>query len=220
VNDFYVRFINPTATDKQQVSIGRISTVLMMAVSAVFALMLTNALQAFNILLQIGAGTGLIFILRWFWWRINSYTELAGMVVSFLVALWFEVVGPLMGYTMPDGHWRLLIGVGITTAAWLAVTFMTRPETDEVLTRFYTRIGPSSFGWKPVLDRNPHIVEEKGQLPFEIMLMVTGCFTIYSALFATGYWIYGNTIPAFIATFVAVAGSAIIIRNAPKLKFK
>jgi len=220
VNDFYVRFINPTATDKQQVSIGRISTVLMMAVSAVFALMLTNALQAFNILLQIGAGTGLIFILRWFWWRINSYTELAGMVVSFLVALWFEVVGPLMGYTMPDGHWRLLIGVGITTAAWLAVTFMTRPETDEVLTRFYTRIGPSSFGWKPVLDRNPHIVEDKGQLPFEIMLMVTGCFTIYSALFATGYWIYGNTIPAFIATFVAVAGSAIIIRNAPKLKFK
>lgn len=220
VNDFYVRFINPTATDKQQVSIGRISTVLMMAVSAVFALMLTNALQAFNILLQIGAGTGLIFILRWFWWRINSYTELAGMVVSFLVALWFEVVGPLMGYTMPAGHWRLLIGVGITTAAWLAVTYMTRPETDEVLTRFYTRIGPSSFGWKPVLDRNPHIVEEKGQLPFEIMLMVTGCFTIYSALFATGYWIYGNTIPALIATTIAVVGSSIILRNAPKLKFR
>ncbi len=220
VNDFYVRFLNPQATDKQQVAIGRLSTVLMMAVSAVFALMLTNALQAFNILLQIGAGTGLIFILRWFWWRINAYTEITGMVVSFIVALWFEVLGPLMGYTMPEGHWRLLIGVGITTASWLAVTFLTRPEEDRVLKSFYEHVGPASLGWKPVLQRNPEISEEKGQLPFEIMLMVTGCFTIYAALFATGYWIYGNTIPGAIATLVAIAGSVIILKNAKKLKFR
>jgi solute:Na+ symporter, SSS family len=220
VNDFYVRFLNPQATDKQQVAIGRISTVLMMAVSAVFALMLTNALQAFNILLQIGAGTGLIFILRWFWWRINAYTEITGMVVSFIVALWFEVLGPYMGYAVPEGHWRLLIGVGITTAAWVAVTFMTRPEEDRVLKKFYEHVGPASLGWKPVLLRNPEIVEEKGQLPFEIMLMVTGCFTIYAALFATGYWIYGNTISGSIATLVAIAGSMIILKNAKKLRFR
>jgi solute:Na+ symporter, SSS family len=220
VNDFYVRFLNPQATDKQQVAIGRISTVLMMAVSAVFALMLTNALQAFNILLQIGAGTGLIFILRWFWWRINAYTEITGMVVSFIVALWFEVLGPYMGYAVPEGHWRLLIGVGITTVAWVAVTFMTRPEEDRVLKKFYEHVGPASLGWKPVLLRNPEIVEEKGQLPFEIMLMVTGCFTIYAALFATGYWIYGNTISGSIATLVAVAGSMIILKNAKKLRFR
>jgi solute:Na+ symporter, SSS family len=220
VNDFYVRFLNPKATDKQQVAIGRLSTVLMMAVSAVFALMLTNALQAFNILLQIGAGTGLIFILRWFWWRINAYTEITGMVVSFIVALWFEVLGPWMGYTMPDGHWRLLIGVGITTASWLAVTFLTRPEEDRVLKSFYEHVGPASLGWKPVLRRNPDISEEKGQLPFEIMLMVTGCFTIYAALFATGYWIYGNAIPGTIATLVAITGSVIILMNAKKLKFR
>jgi solute:Na+ symporter, SSS family len=220
VNDFYVRFLNPQATDKQQVAIGRISTVLMMAVSAVFALMLTNALQAFNILLQIGAGTGLIFILRWFWWRINAYTEITGMVVSFIVALWFEVLGPYMGYAVPEGHWRLLIGVGITTVAWVAVTFLTRPEEDRVLKKFYEHVGPASLGWKPVLLRNPEIVEEKGQLPFEIMLMVTGCFTIYAALFATGYWIYGNTISGSIATLVAIAGSMIILKNAKKLRFR
>ncbi len=220
VNDFYVRFINPQATDKQQVAIGRLSTVLMMAVSAVFALMLTNALQAFNILLQIGAGTGLIFILRWFWWRINAYTEITGMVVSFIVALWFEVLGPWMGYAVPEGHWRLLIGVGITTVAWVAVTFVTRPEEDRVLKRFYEHVGPASIGWQPVLRRNPDIVEEKGQLPFEIMLMVTGCFTIYAALFATGYWIYGNTVSGSVATLVAVAGSLVILRNAKKLRFR
>ncbi len=220
VNDFYVRFMNPQATDKQQVAVGRMSTVLMMAVSAVFALMLTNALQAFNILLQIGAGTGLIFILRWFWWRINAYTEITGMVVSFIVALWFEVLGPWMGYAMPDGHWRLLIGVGITTVAWLAVTFATRPEEDRVLKGFYEHVGPASIGWKPVLRRNPDIVEEKGQLPFEILLMVTGCFTIYAALFATGYWIYGNTVSGSVATLVAIAGSLVILRNAKKLRFR
>lgn len=220
VNDFYLRFLNPEATDKQQVAIGRLSTILIMVASAVFALMLTNALQAFNILLQIGAGTGLIFILRWFWWRINAYTEITGMVVSFMVALWFEVLGPLLGYTVPDGHWRLLIGVGITTVAWLAVTFITRPEEDHVLKRFYEHVGPASVGWKPVLLRNPEIVEEKGQLPFEIMLMVTGCFTVYSALFATGFWIYGNTLSGFVATMVAIAGSMIILMNTKKLRFR
>lgn len=220
VNDFYLRFLNPIATDKQQVAIGRLSTILIMVASAVFALMLTNALQAFNILLQIGAGTGLIFILRWFWWRINAYTEITGMVVSFMVALWFEVLGPLLGYTVPDGHWRLLIGVGITTVAWLAATFMTRPEEDHVLKRFYEHVGPASVGWKPVLLRNPEIVEEKGQLPFEIMLMVTGCFTVYSALFATGFWIYGNTLSGFVATMVAIAGSMIILMNTKKLRFR
>lgn len=220
VNDFYVRFMNPSATDKQQVAVGRISTVLMMAVSAVLALMLTNALQAFNILLQIGAGTGLIFILRWFWWRINAYTELTGMIVSFLVAVWLELVAPAMGMPLPEGHWRLLIGIGITTVAWVTVTFMTRPESDTVLTKFYEKIGPAEAGWKPVLSRNPWLTPVKGQLPFEISLMVTGCFTVYAALFATGYWLYGNTVPALVATAVATAGALILLRNSRKLTFR
>lgn len=220
VNDFYVRFINPSASDRQQVAIGRISTVIMMAISAVFALLLTNALQAFNILLQIGAGTGLIFILRWFWWRINAYTEITGMIVSFLVALWFEVVGPLMGYTMPEGHWRLLIGIGITTAAWLLVTYLTQPESDRVLKRFYELVGPASLGWKPVLKRNPDIKEEKGQLPFEILLMLVGCTTVYAALFATGYWIYGNISAALVASALAIAGTLFLLMSTKKLRFR
>src|SRR5690606_39907738 len=92
VNDFYLRFVKPDATDKEQVMVGRISNVLLMVFAAFLALGLSNALQAFDILLQIGAGTGLIFILRWFWWRINAYTEISAMIVSFFVALYFEIV--------------------------------------------------------------------------------------------------------------------------------
>lgn len=219
VNDFYTRFIKPDASDKDQVMIGRISTVLLMVVSAVFALMLESALQAFSILLQIGAGTGLIFILRWFWWRINAYTEIAGMIVSFIVALWLELIAPAMGFALPDAHWRLLLGVGITTLIWVAVTYLTPPEKDDVLLSFYKKIGPASAGWNSVLKRHPEVEPVKGQLPFEIFLMVVGCFTVYAALFGTGYWLYGNTVPAIISTVIAVTGSAIIVRSAKHLKF-
>jgi len=219
VNDFYQRFINPTASDKKLVQVGRISTVLMMVLSAALALALSNALQAFNILLQVGAGTGLIFILRWFWWRINAYTEIVGMTVSFLVAVYFEFIHTAMGYGVITDHYKLLIGVGITTVAWLIATFLTQPESNDTLKNFYEKINPGSFGWGAVLAQNPTLKAERGQLPFEIGLMITGCFTVYAALFASGFWIYGELPSAIIATSVAVAGGIIIFSQWNKIKF-
>src|SRR5690606_22713392 len=216
VNDFYVRFLNPQATDKQQVAIGRISTVLMMAVSAVFALMLTNALQAFNILLQIGAGTGLIFILRWFWWRINAYTEISAMAISFVVAIFFEVINPKVEWIMiPENqaYLKLVYSVSITTIGWLVVTFITAPEKDEVLLSFYRKVTPAAFGWKKVLDRYPNERQVIGQLPKEIGLMMIGSVMIYAALFSTGFFIYGNMLAGFIAAAIALIGGVIIIRS-------
>jgi Na+/proline symporter len=103
--------------------------------------------QAFNIILQIGAGTGLIFILRWFWWRINAFSELSGMVVSFIVALYFELI-----YKGAMADWqKLVIGVGITTVSWLAVTFLTQPTSKETLQSFYRLVHPGGPGWKKVL---------------------------------------------------------------------
>ena len=210
VNDFYKRFIKPEASDKELVAVGRLSTVLLAVVSALLALLLSNALQAFNILLQIGAGTGLIFILRWFWWRINTYTEITGMVVSFLVALYFEVIHILL-FDPIEGHWKLLIGVSITTASWLIVTLLTQPESNEVLVRFYEKVHPASMGWKTVLKNNPSVKEERGQLPFEIMLMVVGSFTVYGALFTIGFWLYGNLLPAVISGLIAISGSVFLM---------
>jgi SSS family solute:Na+ symporter len=184
VNDFYQRFVKPDASEKELVMVGRVSTVMLMIFAALFALVLTNALQAFNILMQIGAGTGAIFILRWFWWRINAWTEISGMVISFIVALVLEVIAP----NLVPPNFKLVVGVGITTVGWLAVTFLTQPETDETLKAFCKHVNPT-VGWKAYRSTDVAVV---GNLPLQILGMFLGCVVVYAALFATGSFIYGN----------------------------
>jgi solute:Na+ symporter, SSS family len=198
VNDFYVRFFNPAATQKQQVVAGRITTVLLMFFAVLFALVLENALQAFNILLQIGAGTGMIYILRWFWWRINAFTELTGMIVSFFVAIAFVLMKKFYGYD-PSETFKIVAGVSITTIAWLTVTFLTKPADDKTLRSFYQRIRPGGPGWKKVVDKAKsegiHLQKAddlKWDVPTGILCMVFGVAAIYSTLFAIGEWLYGN----------------------------
>lgn len=218
VNDFYLRFVKPEATDKEQVLVGRISTVLLMVFAAILALGLSNALQAFDILLQIGAGTGLIFILRWFWWRINAYTEISAMIVSFIVALYFEIGHEKLGFEPILSHWKLLIGVGITTLSWVLVTLLTAPEKDEVLLAFYQKVRPAAFGWNSLLKRYPKVVAEPGRLPMEIGLMLIASVMVYSAVFATGFWIYGNVTAAIITTIITILGGVIIIKSWSRMK--
>ncbi|RPA67578.1 Na+:solute symporter [Cyclobacteriaceae bacterium YHN15] len=221
VNDFYQRFLKPNASDKELVAVGRISTVLLMVLAAVLALALSSALEAFNILLQIGAGTGAIFILRWFWWRINAYTEISAMIISFAVAIFFETINPKIQWVaIPENqeYLKLLYGVGITTIGWVLVTLFTQPEKDAVLLSFYRKVKPAAFGWKNLLDRYPQEHQEEGRLPKEIGLMLVGSVMVYSALFAVGFWIYGNVLSATIASIIAVAGGIIIIKSWKNLK--
>ncbi len=223
VNDYYKRFRNPNATEAELVKVGRISTLVLMILAAAFALILQNALQAFNILLQIGAGTGLLFILRWFWWRINAYSELSAMVISFVVAIYLEVLHEKFGFAPMEGYAKLLTGVGVTTAGWLIVTFLTQPDSQETLLAFYKKIRPAKVGWKPVLEKaKGEDIGEKlandGQLPLEILGMMIGCMTVYGALFATGYWLYSNTTAALIATAITVIGAFILFRIWNKLQ--
>src|SRR5690554_5964577 len=218
VNDFYVRFIKPEASDKEQVMVGRLSTVLLMVFAGILALGLSNALQAFDILLQIGAGTGLIFILRWFWWRINAYTEISAMIVSFLVAVYFETMHERLGFEPILSHWKLLIGVGVTTFSWLLVTLLTAPEKDEVLLAFYRKVRPAAFGWRSLLNRYPNKVAEPGRLPFEIGIMLIASIMVYSAVFATGFWIYSNVPAAIAATAISLISGLIIIGTWSRMK--
>ncbi|AFL83473.1 Na+/proline symporter [Belliella baltica DSM 15883] len=216
VNDFYLRFLKPNASDKELVFVGRLSTVLLMLLAAILALALSNALEAFNILLQIGAGTGAIFILRWFWWRINAMTEIAAMVISFVVAIFFEVINPKIDLiSIPEGqeYLKLLYGVGITTVGWLSVTFFTKPEKDHILLSFYRKVKPAAFGWKKVLDRYPQEPQVQGQLPKEIGLMLVGSVMVYAVLFAVGFWIYGNILAATLSTIIAIIGALIILKS-------
>lgn len=204
VNDFYVRFFNRNASQKLQVSVGRITTVILMILAAILALALTDAMQAFKILLQIGAGTGLLFILRWFWWRINAYSEITAMVVSFIIAIIME--NDIMDDILP---WqKLLIGVVLTTVSWIVATLITRPTDMQVLKSFFTLIKPHRGGWQPVIRAlkadGTSITKEGRSLSSEILMMFLGCCAIYAALFGTGYLIYGNAPYAAMSLFVFV----------------
>ncbi len=218
VHDWYQRFMKPDASEKELVLVGRISTVVLMVLAALLALALSNALQAFNILLQIGAGTGLIFILRWFWWRINAYTEIAGMVISFLVALYFEFLHTQIGFDPLLDHQKLIAGVSVTTVTWLVITFITPPTNHATLVSFYKHVRPASKGWRPVIRRaldkgemQPQDVTA-GRLPLEIACMFIGAIAVYSTLFAVGFSLYSNFMAAGIATAIAVLGTIFLFR--------
>jgi len=225
VNDFYKRFIKPEATEKELVKAGRYLTVILMILTAIVALWLQNAKQAFDILLQIGAGTGLIFIIRWFWWRINAYTEISAMVISFIVAVFFKLVlnEPAAG-TEPQwyhmSHWQLVAGIIITTITWLIVTYLTRPEDEETLKKFVKLTRPGGSGWKLInqkLEAEGHKPIEH-QLALEIFCMAVGITTVYSALFATGFWVYGQVIGASVGTLITIISGTILFKAFSKLK--
>lgn len=224
VNDFYKRFIDREAPEKKLVLVGRVTTFILMFLACLVALVLSNALQAFHILLQIGAGTGLLFILRWFWWRINPYSEITAMVVSFLIAVYFQFIHPLTGLRALGTGVQLVTGVAITTISWISVTLLTKPSDAKILRSFYKLVQPGGPGWKRVVDeahRDQETLEPIGQawdVPAGILCMVFGCFTIYSGLFATGNWIYGRNGMAAILTGLCLISLFILIRVWKKLR--
>lgn len=206
VHDFYRRFFVKGKSETHYVSMGRVFTVLLMVFSAFFALFLNNSLQAFGIILQIGAGTGLIFILRWFWYRVNVYSELTAMIVSFLVAIMFEFIIP-NNFSVEE---KLIIGVTITTISWLFVTFITPPSNMETLQNFYKKIQPGGPGWKKVIEEseakgiNITGKKEKWDVPSGILCMLFGSISVYSILFGIGYLLYSKTTTGIIFMLISV----------------
>jgi len=222
VYDFYKQQINPKASEKRLVAVGRISTVVLMVFSAALALLLQNALQLFEILLVFGAGTGLIFILRWFWWRINAWSEITAMFASGIISIVLKLtpLGPFLfapgAGVFPD--WMEYIFVVLfTSIIWLAATFMTQPETQEVLQDFYKKTQPGGPGWQSVVDKakskgiNVVNANAKWTVPSGILAMVVGCILVYSCMFATGYWIYGDHPWAIGLTIVAAISATLLI---------
>ena len=206
VHDFYRRFFVKDRTEKHYVFMGRVFTVLLMVFSAFFALFLNNSLQAFGIILQIGAGTGLIFILRWFWYRVNVYSELTAMIVSFIVALAFEFIIP-NNFSVEE---KLIIGVTITTISWLIVTLITPPSNMETLQNFYKKIQPGGPGWKKVIEESESKgititgKKEKWDVPSGILCMLFGSISVYSILFGIGYILYSQTTTGIIFLGISV----------------
>jgi Na+/proline symporter len=240
VNDFYGRFYKPDATEKERVRFGRISTVSLMFFSVLLALVLQNALQAFQYILMIGAGTGLIYILRWFWWRINAYSEISAMIAAgtfsmiFILIENFQMVRldnnmvDVFGMVTSMSYWnviKLLGTVLLTSATWIIVTLVTEPVNEDVLRSFYKRIRPGGPGWKQVVDRasteNIKLVKEdnlKWDVPTGILCMILGTMSIYSLLFTIGNLLYGNYSSAIFLGFVATISGFLLSRYWHKLR--
>ncbi|QEG23802.1 sodium:solute symporter family protein [Mariniblastus fucicola] len=217
-HDFYGRFITPDASEKQLVMVGRVSTVALMAIASVLALYIKSAADGFNMIVQFGAGTGLIYILRWFWWRVNAWSEIVGMVASTIVAIVFTMSASSID--LEPWH-KILIGVLITNAAWIAATFLTRPSNQKTLEDFYQKVRPDGPGWEPVrssLSEKGTEVELDGSLTSGIAAMVAATFLVYSLLFGVGYFLYGQTVNAGVSAVVTVVAVVALVRIWPRLK--
>lgn len=231
VNDFYARYVKPGASQKEMVNVGRISTVLLMVISSGVALLLTNAYQLFNIILMFGAGTGLIFILRWFWWRINAWSEISAMFSSGIISILFNFTSfgvVLFGTAEVDGllpNWSTYpVVVLLTSIVWISVTYLTKPEKDKTLFNFYKQTQPGGPGWEKIIVRaraeGQALMEsnQKWSVPAGILATLVGCITIYGALFSTGYWIYGYYTQASILTLLTLIATIALVKLWQRIK--
>ncbi len=227
VNDFYQRFVKENPTEKELVWWGRMTTLALMILAAILALFLSNALQAFNIMLQIGAGTGLLFLLRWFWWRINAASEIAAMIISFIVALYFETVHLRIGLPELLAWQKLVIGVAITTAGWMLVAVLAKPTDQKTLLNFYRKVTPGGPGWKAVLlkarqsgESVEAYLSETWDMPTSLLGVFLGLLFIYNALFGIGFWLYGNSVGASVTLLASTISGFLLFKMWRRFKVR
>ncbi|MDI9613319.1 MAG: Na+:solute symporter [Acidobacteriota bacterium] len=212
VNDVYRRFLARGRGEKHYVMVSQAATLLIMVVSCVVTYYQDSIAGAWKFLIAIGAGTGSVLILRWFWWRINAWSELAAMATSFVVSIFLQLVVGMDNDDPVEFAWIVLLTVAISTVAWLAATLLTRPERMEILTAFYRRVRPGAALWGPVAAAAPD-VDPGGGLAFNLLDWFSGCVMVYMALFGVGKLIFGETVLGIGLLTVAVLAGGVIYRD-------
>jgi len=215
VNDFYKRFLNKTATEKHYVSVSRWATVFLFLASAVVSWQISSVGQAWRFLLALGAGTGLVLILRWYWWRVNAWSEISAMVTSLVVSIIAELtIGRSFATGDPNRDATImLVTVVATTVVWLTVTFTTSPESERVLDAFYRRVRPGGPGWARVAERAGFGREGIPGGALAWTNWVAGIVGVYSTLFGIGKIIFGETLLGILLLVIGVAAFLLIARN-------
>ena len=214
VHDFYRRFITSGRDEKHYVFVGRIVTGLLMVAAAAFTVALDTAREAFQLMMSVGAGTGLIYLLRWFWWRVNAWCEVAAMTSSFLLAAGFFVAAKL-GHGLP-AHISLLITVATTTVVWVTTAFLTRPTDRATLVSFYKLVRPAGPGWNSVR-AEAGVAASPDSLAQSLLGWVLGCVFVYAALFGAGSFLYGRMGPGLVWLAAFLVSGVGLLRLMPRL---
>jgi hypothetical protein len=241
VHDFYRRFVRTDASERHYVSVGRLATVVLYVSAAALTFVLESAKDHFDIILQIGAGTGLLYLLRWFWWRINAWCEVAAMVSSFGVSVaWLVlkkcellvVVDPCAPLSPEKAellkhawkmttHEQLLLTIAVTTVCWVLTAFVTGLQTDRrTLVAFYKKVRPIGPGWGPIraeIGPSDDAGADRENIPLALLGWVAGCTVIWSALFTVGNYLYGRMLYGHVLLGVFVVSGAVLIRLVNRL---
>jgi Na+/proline symporter len=206
VHDFYRRFLKRDAAERHYVVVARLCTVLLYVAAGLLGLTLDSAQKAFQIIISIGAGTGLLYLLRWYWWRINAWCEIVAMISSFGVSMAFFVLAK-SGHGLPFAQ-TVLVSVGLTTICWVVTAFVTTPTSQDTLVAFYKKVHPAGPGWAAVRTAagvsDAEIALHADHMGLATLGWISGCVVIWSSLFAIGNFLYGRTAPALALTGVFV----------------
>jgi solute:Na+ symporter, SSS family len=212
VHDFYRRFVRTDADERHYVLAGRLATIGIFIGAAASVYLLDTAKDVFDVILQVGAGTGLLYLVRWFWWRVNAWCEIVAMVSSFLVSI--GLLGLRTQGVVFSTHVALVVTVAITTICWVATAYL-GPQTDrDVLVNFYRAVHPAGPGWDPIRKLAgdvPQAVADRDNIPLALLGWVAGCTAIWSALFAEGSYLYGRMPQAILLTLVFIASSLVLL---------
>jgi solute:Na+ symporter, SSS family len=219
VHDFYRRFIKKDAGEKHYVMVGRLATFGLFLAAGALVFVLDTAKDSFDIILQVGAGTGLLYLVRWFWWRVNAWCEINAMISSFVFSVLILVLRKV-GIVIPT-HYALILTVGVTTISWMLTAFL-GPQTERsTLVNFYKKVRPFGPGWNAV--RKEAGISGAGakaageNFPLALVGWVSGSLTIWSALFTVGNFLYGRTAYALVLLGVFLASGYVLIRVVNRL---
>ena len=209
INDFYRRFLNTQASDKHYVFASQLATVLITIVSAVVTFYMDSIAGAWKLLILTGAGTGGVLLLRWYWWRINAWSEVSAMISAFVVSVAMQTVFRFDSARPVEEAWIMIVTVAITTVVWLAVTFLTKPESTDTLVSFYRRTAPSLTGWGPIAALAPDIRPRRDGLS-NLLDWICGCVLIYGVLFGVGKILLQETALGLGLVAAGIAAGAVI----------
>ncbi len=214
VHDFYRRFVKREADEKHYVAVGRLVTAVLMILAALVTFVLQTARETFDLLLSVGAGTGLIYLLRWYWWRINAWSEVAAMISSFVMALAFFVAGR-MGHHVAE-HVAIIVTVAVTTVVWVTTTLLTRPTERAQLLAFYRKVRPAGPGWRDVR-AEAGVEPSPDSIPQMFLGWMLGWLFVYAALFGAGAFLFGRIALGTVWTVVFVVTGVWLLRLLPRM---